>query len=154
MPIDKYRLRLSCNCVAGLDDIASERWGALGLSECPQLETFEFSFPPFDSGLSDRSGSACAQIVRLLPAGMRTIVLQLPELMFDAVSGYPRTSGLREIEEAVLEDRRRRLPELTRVVLSFVDYNEGEFERWSSIGSSVMPRLAKEGLLHAAVDGR
>ena len=77
----------------GLEDIASERWGALGLSGCPQLETFEFSFPPF-SGLSDRSGNACAKIVRLLPAGVRTIVLRLPESNSMAGGGFKQDYNL------------------------------------------------------------
>ncbi|KAI1783307.1 hypothetical protein LXA43DRAFT_1067786 [Ganoderma leucocontextum] len=141
-------LRLSVFWGTG-KDIVPERWRSLNLSLCTKLETFEFSFPPFDSILPDRFGTACANIVRLLPVGMRTIVLQLPELMHEAKSDYPRTLGLREIEEAVMEDRRGRFPELTRVVLHFVDYGEDKFEAWATISSRVMPRLGREGLLHA-----
>ena len=124
------------------------------MSECPKVETFEFAFPPWESVLPDRSGNTCAEIVRLLPAGTRCIVLRLPEFMHEALPEYPRTPGLREVEQAVLEDRRGRFPKLTRVVLGYVDYDEAEFERWSSISSRVMPRLLEQGLLYAEVYGR
>ncbi len=135
-----------------LTDVALERWGAMSLASCAKLETFEFSFPPWDSILPDYSGRACANIVKLLPAGVQTIVLRLPELMAEAAPEYPRTLGLREVEEAVLEDRQGRIPELTRVVLGFVDYKADQFETWATISSRVMPRLGREGLLHAASD--
>ena len=136
-----------------LEDTALERWRVLNVSLCTKLETFEFSLPSWGDD-PDRSGSACAKIVKLLPVGVRTIVLRLPEQMFEAVPEYPRTPGLREVEDAVLEGRRWRFPELTRVVLGFVDYEEDKFEAWATVSSKVMPRLRREGLLHASLRGR
>ncbi|PIL23165.1 hypothetical protein GSI_14474 [Ganoderma sinense ZZ0214-1] len=145
--LTSLKLRLS----PGVPHTSRKWWASLNLSSCTALETFHLL--PFIS-MTDRTGmppgGVCADIARSLAPSVRTIILQLY-----AEEGGPKGGDnfeLGKLDDVVMKNKQKRLPELDRVTLRFA-FCKDAFEAWSAASRKAMPGLDGAGILHVSRDG-
>lgn len=128
-------------------------WAALNLSACPVLQSIHFYLLLFSDGssIADRFDTlqftACAMILRQLRPAIRAITFELlehsePTQLEQEHQGIP---SLGVIEDAVVEDRDKRFPELETVTLDVGLCQD--VKPYYTVAAMVWPRLTAAGLL-------
>ncbi|KAI0760594.1 hypothetical protein C8Q74DRAFT_241569 [Fomes fomentarius] len=128
-------------------------WAPLNLSACPVLQSIHFYLFLFSDGssIADRFDilqfTACAMILRELRPTIRAITFELLELSepTQLEQEHQGTPSLGVIEDAVMEERTKRFPELETVTLDVGCVRD--VRPYYTVAAMVWPRLNAAGLL-------